>query len=227
MKLYSLAFAALLPCTSLLAEPVVLNLSANASREVANDEMVARLYVQADAASPAVLARELGGALERARKEATRYPQLSFAQAGYNSWPEYGKDRKVNGWRGRASVVVSGRDLQAASELVARLQGFMLIENIGFQVSEMARRAAQQALIPEALADIDAQARVVGRSLGKQRQAVRELTLNGPGGGAPMPVFAQAKFAVANAEAGAPDPVNWQPGVSRIGVDANARVELQ
>ena len=65
MKLYSLAFAALLPCASVLAEPVVLNLSANASREVANDEMVARLYVQADAASPAALARELGGALER------------------------------------------------------------------------------------------------------------------------------------------------------------------
>ncbi|NDV11628.1 SIMPL domain-containing protein [Crenobacter caeni] len=227
MKLYSLALAALLPCASLLAEPVVLNLSANATREVANDEMVARLYVQADAQSPAALAREMGGALERTRKEAARYPQLSFAQAAYNSWPEYGKDRKVNGWRGRASVTVSGRDLQAASELVARLQGFMLIENVGFQVSETARRAAQQALIPEALADIAAQARVVGHSLGKPRQAVRELTLNGPGSGAPMPVFAQARFAAANADAAAPDPVNWQPGVSRIGVDASARVELQ
>src|SRR5574343_622466 len=91
----SLWMSCLLPAAALADNGTILNLSASAQRELANDELTASLYVQDRHAQPAVLADRLNKALARARAEASGFKQVEFSSGSYNSWPDYGRDGKI------------------------------------------------------------------------------------------------------------------------------------
>lgn len=208
------------------AEPAtLLNLSASAQRELPNDQLNATLYIQERQPQAAQLADKLNRTLNRAKADAAGYPKVTISSGNYNSWPSYDKNGKINGWQGRADIRLHSRDFTAAAELIAQLQKYMLLEGVQFSVADSTRKATEQTLIPEAIAQLQHQAAAAGKALGKQQQQVRELTIgesqpNMP----PMLMRAKAMTADAAAEVATPE---WQPGNSTIQLNVSGRIELQ
>jgi len=222
----SLLLSCLLPAAALADNGTILNLSASAQRELANDELTASLYVQDRHAQPAVLADRLNKALARARAEASGFKQVEFSSGSYNSWPDYGRDGKIQGWQGRAQIRLKSSDFTASAELVARLQKFMLLENVQFGVADRSRRQAEDQLIPEAIAALQAQAAAAGKALGRNRQQVLELSIGNAQPPAPMPIL-RAKAMLADAQAAEVAAPDWQPGNSQVQLSVTGRIELQ
>lgn len=223
----SLLLCCLLPAAGALADNgTILNLSASAQRELANDEVTASLYIQDRQAQPALLADRLNKALARARAESAAFKQVEFSSGSYNSWPDYGRDGKIQGWQGRAQIRLKSSDFTASAELVARLQKFMLLENVQFGVADRSRRLAEDQLIPEAIAALQAQAAAAGKALGRSRQQVLELSIGNMQAPPPQPML-RAKAMLADAQAAEVTAPDWQPGNSQVQLSVTGRIELQ
>ncbi len=203
-----------------------LRLSATAQRQIANDQLSATLYLQDKSAQPAQLADRLNKAINRAVAEARPYSKVETTTGSYNTWPDYDKNGKIQGWQGRAEIRLKSRDIKEASELVAKLQQTLALGNLQFEVSDDARRAAEKAMIPEAIGNLKEQGRIAAQALGKSTVQVRELEI-GNTLSQVRPVMFRAKgLTMASMEADVAQP-NWQPGQSEVQLQVSGKLELK
>ena len=203
----------------------VLNLSASAQREIANDQMIATLYVQDRQPQPGALANHLNQLINRAQSDARGYKNVEVSSGSYNSWPAYNKSGKIDGWQGRAELKLKSRDMAQGSELIAKLQGYMLLEGVQFVVSDDARRAAEKAMIPEAIAALMEQAQIAAKALGKNTLNMHQLTI-GNQSPPPVPLLMRSKTLAMTADAEVA-PAEWQPGRSQLQLQVNGQLELR
>lgn len=228
------SFRVLLPALLLLSAALpaaaadsatVLDLSASAQREIANDQVDATLYVQERQARPAVLADHLNRTISRALADTRAYPQVVAKSGSYSTWPEYGKDGEIQGWQGRAEIQLRSTDFVETAQLVARLQKDMLLQRLDFSVADATRKKIEQQMLPDAIAQLQATAMVAARALGKSRVSVKELTVGNGGNAVPRPMMAL----MAKREAAAPDNVttpDWQAGQSLLQMQVNGKLLL-
>ena len=220
----------LLACTSSLVHAgdndTELRLSASAQRQLANDQLSATLYVQDKNPQPAVLADRLNKVINRALADARAYGKVEATTGSYNTWPDYDKSGKIQGWQGRAEIRLTSRDFKEASELVAKLQQTLALGNLQFEVSDDARRAAEKAMIPEAIGNLREQGRIAAQALGKSTVQVRELEIgNTLSPVRPMMLRAKMMAApMAGADVAQPD---WQPGQSEVQLQVSGKLELK
>ena len=227
LTLPALTLLCTLPAAAMAADAgvTVLNLSANASQELANDEINASLYVQDRQPQANTLADRINKALNRARQDAEAYRKVTFSSGSYNTWPDYDKNGKIIGWQARAEVKLRSSEFADTAELIARLQKYMALEGVQFGVSDRSRSQAEAQLIPQAIAALQAQATAAGKALGKHQQQVTELSI---GSAQPhYPVMMRAKAEMAAAPAADIAPVNFQPGQSVIQLNINGKVEIR
>lgn len=217
---------ALTSAGALAADPIELTLSASAQREVANDQISATLYVQERQASPAQLANRLNQQLKEGLAEARQFPAVTASSGSYSTWPEYDKNGRIQGWTGRAELMLKSRELTPTTELVARLQKRMLLEGVQFSVSDEARRATENQLLPEAIAALQAQAQTTARAVGRSTVSLKSLEVgqSAPPMVRPMMMQAKARMESAAADVAAPE---WQPGRSLIQLQVNGKAELR
>lgn len=224
----ALALLCSLPLAAIAADTgvTVLNLSASASQELANDEVNASLYVQDRLPQAGALADRINKVLNRARQDAEGFRKVSFSSGNYNTWPDYDKNGKIAGWQARAEIKLKSQDFSDTAELIARLQKYMALEGVQFGVSEQSRRQAEAQLIPQAIAALQAQAAAAGKALGKNQQHVSELSIGTAQPGYPMLMRAKAAMAAAPMEADVVS-ANFQPGNSLIQLNVNGKVEIR
>lgn len=201
-----------------------LQLSATATREVANDELTATLYLQDRQVQPAVLADRLNKGMARAMQDAKSFPSVDTSSGQYSTWPDYDKNGKILGWQGRAEIRLKSRDIRAASELVARLQQTLAVGSIQFNVSEQQRRKAESEMIPEAIRSLNEQAAIAAKALGKPAVSIRELEI-GNSQSMHQPVMMRAKaYAAEAADVARPD---LQPGQSQLQLQVSGKLEVK
>ena len=212
--------------TAQAAEPTLLNLSASAQRELANDQLNATLYVQDRQNQPALLADKLNRAINRAKADSSAFNKVTFSSGSQSTWPQYDRNGKIQAWQGRASIQLQSADFTAAAELISRLQAYMLLENVQFSIAQQTRKATEQALIPEAIRAMQEQAAAAGKALGKSSLNVRELSI-GENQSSPPPMMYRAKATMASESAAEITTPEWQPGSSTIQLTVSGRIELQ
>ncbi|RQO68716.1 hypothetical protein DBR44_14575 [Aquitalea sp. FJL05] len=207
------------------ADGIELRLSGSAQQEVANDQIQATLYLQDKSDQPAVLADRLNKGISRGMANGKSYPQVELSSGSYNSWPSYDKSGKIIGWQGRAEIRLKSRNMTQAAELVAQLQKTMLLEGVQFSVSDSARRAAEKAMIPVALAEMQEQADITAKTLGKSRFTIKELEFGNaaPSYRPPMMMRAAAAPMAKEMDVAQPD---WQPGQSQLQLQITGKIEL-
>ncbi|MGB8437416.1 MAG: SIMPL domain-containing protein, partial [Burkholderiales bacterium] len=148
-------FAALAYAASVeAAEEVRYNLvelRAEASREVPNDLMSARLGVEAHDSSPADVAAALNRATAEAIITAATFDRVKAQTGQTYTYPVYDRNQRLVGWRGRADVRVESQDFQALAQLAAKLQPNMQLGGIAFTISPAERRKVESELISEAV----------------------------------------------------------------------------
>jgi len=213
--------------SALAADPAprynVVEIQAEAQREIANDTLAASLYVELNDANPAALATAINKSANEALRVAKDYKSVRVRSGSNQTYPVYTKGNVLQGWRGRAEIRIDSKDFAAASALIAKLQAGMQLGNLNFSVSPEARRQAENELIAEAIAAFRLRAEIVRGALAGRSYKIQRLNLNS-GHSVPPPRFATARALAAGApEVAAPD---LEGGVSQITVTAAGAIEV-
>lgn len=220
------AIALALTCACALAqeraEPLfnIVNLAAQAEREVANDTITAVLAVDSEGADPATLADGANRAMRDALGVAQGYPNVKARTLSYQTWPVYDKQR-VARWRVRQELRLESRDFAQATELIGRLQSALVVAGMSVGLSPEARKQAENALILDALAAFHERAGIVRDAQKAKGYRVKDLQI-GTGGGM------QPRFFAAQRSAAAPIAApSVEPGGSVIQVSIGGSIQLQ
>ena len=200
----------------------LVNLSAQAEREVANDTITAVLAVDSEGADPAALADGVNRAMRDALKVAEGYRSVKARSLNYQTWPVYDKARIIR-WRVRQELRIESRDFAQATELIGKLQSTLVVSGLTVGLSPEARKQAENALIVEALAAFHERSAIVRDAQKAKSYRVRDLQV-GTGGGMQPRMYAAQRGGVAASSIAAPA---VEPGASTIQVTISGTVQLQ
>ncbi len=224
MRAFIAVFLSVLSATAHAQHPApvadVVSLQAEASRDVENDQLVAVLAAEAQGANPAGLAEAVNRKMADALKTAKAVPAVRLRSGNYQTYPQRGKEGRIEGWQVAQELRLEASDVAAAAKLIGELQQSLNVRSMAMRLAPQTRRAAEDALIAEALSAFESRADVVRKALKAKGYSVREINI-GTGGGGPRPM--QYEFAAARAAA----PVAVEPGVSQVTVTVNGSIQLQ
>lgn len=200
-----------------------IELSAQASRTVANDLARATAYVEMSEPNAAELARKVNVRVAEALAIAKSYAAVKVRSGSSFTYPIYAKNnRTIESWRMRSEIVLESRDIPALSELAGKLQGQVALSQLSVDVApETVRRAEDEAMV-DAIRAFEARAAVAAKAMGK-RYRVAYLNVGGVDA-RPMPMMKAARAAAPMAMEAAPLPV--EAGESQVNVTVSGAVEL-
>ena len=208
------------------AQPAVVydqvDLSANAVREIENDELVAVVYAQAQAQRQSEAANSVNEDLRWALELAEATRGISAQTLQYSSYPVYGNNQRIVGWQARQSLRLESRDADRLSELLGELQERVAIESVNYQVSREARESADDELIREALQSFNSRAELVTEELGRPGYRIVRININ-TGGGGVTPVAYRTMAMRADVEVAQPA---LEAGTQTISVNVSGTIEL-
>ena len=199
----------------------LVTLQAQAEREVPNDLLSATLAAEAEGTDPAQLSADVNRTMQAALATAKAYGAVRARSGNYQTFPIYDKNR-ITRWRVRQELRLESADFAAATELIGKLQANLVVASMALSVSPAARKQAENALIPEALAAFEERARVVREAMKARSHRMQNLQINASGGVTPMPYAAMRAGVSASAQAPA-----IEAGTTRILITVSGTVQLQ
>ena len=158
----------------------VVQLSATGTVEVQQDLLVLNLSTNKEAADAATVQTQLKQALDVALTEAKRSAlpgQLDVRTGPFGLYPRYGKDGKINGWQGRAELVLEGRDFARITATAGKIQT-LAISNVAFGLSREARAKVETEAQTEAIEQFKSRAAELTMGYGLSNYSLREVTVN-------------------------------------------------
>ncbi|HFC52992.1 MAG TPA: DUF541 domain-containing protein [Gammaproteobacteria bacterium] len=166
------------------------SLGAEASEEIANDTLVAILYLQQQGRNAAQVAERVNQAIawgiERARERAAG---IKIQTLGYQTSPVYQNGKLTGIWRIRQSLRLESKDSALLSELLGELQERLAIQHIGYQLSEESRGQAEQRLTEAAIASFKRKALLVARQFDARDYRIVSVNISPAGSrGRPIPM---------------------------------------
>ena len=203
----------------------IVNVQAEASREVSNDEMHATLYIEKSHKQPAELSNQINQLMNQAISTSRKYSQVKVETGAQSTYPVYDNDSsKLKEWRGRAEIRLESKDFKAASQLISELQQTFQTQSISFSVSDEQRKKVENDLMIEASKNFQQRAQLLTQAWNKSQYSLVSLNLN-TNNYFPQPMMraSMAKFAVAEA-APAQD---MAAGESKITVNANGSIQFK
>lgn len=203
-----------------LAGPMI-DLSADASRPAANDQVRAAVYSEASGTNPAEVSRRVNQEITEALKVIKAKSGVTVKSGQQATYPIYGKEQKIEGWRMRSELIVESKDLAAVSDLLGKLQQMKLaVGNVQQMPSAETRRQVEDETTRDAIRAFQLRAAVVADQLGKKWQ-IKQMSIQ-QGGQYPQPMLRAAR-GVAMAEA-APAPL--EAGESQLTTSIRGQIEL-
>lgn len=203
----------------------VLNLSASASVEVTKDLLGITFSTTREGEDAVAVQSQLKQALDTALAEArkaARPGEVEVRTGDFSLTPRYTDKGVINGWRGRAELIVEGRDLQAISQLSGRITT-LTIARVGYSLSSELREKTEAEVSAEAIARYRALAADYARSFGYAGYTIREISVNASEQGPvhPMPVM-RMKAMSASADEALP----VEAGKGLVTVSVNGSVQM-
>lgn len=208
----------------------VLNLSAEASREVPQDLLSITLAATREGADAATVQAQLRQALDAALAEArkaVRPGQLDLRTGAFQMSPRYaartGAAPTIAGWQGRGELVLEGSDTAAISQLAGRLNG-LAVARVAFSLSREVRDKVEAEVAAQAIDRFKARAAAHAQQFGYASYSLREVSVQGgeSGGPSPAPMFRAAAAPMAMAEQAQP----VEPGKTTVSVNVTGSIQL-
>jgi predicted secreted protein len=209
----------------------VLNLSANASVDVAKDLLditFATTKEGSDAnAVQAQLKQALDAGLAEAKKVA-RPGQLDVQTGNFSLYPRYASSgssgrTSISGWQGTAEMTVEGRDMAAIGQLTGRITT-MAISRVSYRLSREASQKVEADVSAEAISRYRAKAADYAKQFGYAGFTIREVSVgtNEPMPG-PIPMMAM-RSALAQAPS---DALAIEPGKATVTATVSGTVQMK
>jgi predicted secreted protein len=169
-----------------------LTLSATASIDVTHDLLAITFSTQREAADAAAVQAQLAQALQPALAEArkiARPGQVEVSSGNFAVYPRYAPKGGATTWQGSAELRVEGRDFDAITRLVGRIQT-LSVARVGYSLSREARDKAQTEVSAQAIARFRSQAEVHSKAFGFGAFTLRAVELStNESSSPPMPMF--------------------------------------
>ena len=205
----------------------VVQLSATGTVEVQQDLLVLNLATSKEAADAATVQTQLKQALDAALTEAKRNAQpgqLDVRTGPFGLFPRYGKDGKINGWQGRAELVLEGRDFARITATAGKIQT-LSISQVAFGLSREARAKGESEAQTQAIEQFKARAAELAKGFGFANYGLREVAVNSnemsPG---PRPRMMAAEAKVASFSDSA---VPVEAGKAQVTVNVSGSVQMR
>ena len=204
----------------------LVNIQADASRQVANDEMRAVLYIEKSHKQPAELSNQINQLMNQAQAMARKYSQVKIETGTQSTHPVYDNDNnKLKEWRARAEIQLESKDFKAASQLISELQQHFQTQSINFSVSDDQRKKVENELMVEASKNFQQRALTLSQAWNKSGYNLVNLNLN-TNNSYPQPIMMRASMAkFSGAEAA--DAQDVAAGESKITVNANGTIQFK
>ena len=220
----AIRLAALLAATLALptwAAPLIVELSAEASRPAANDQLRATLFAEASGATPGELSAQVNRLIGDALKTAKAYPAVKTQSGTTATYPVYAKGGKIEAWKMRTELALESGDSAALSELLGKLQASLGVASLTLQPSAETRKQVESAAMIDAIVAFKARAKTIADALGMAYR-IKQLAVSTSGrNGAPL-LRANARALAADA---APMPV--EAGESQVSATVSGQIELE
>lgn len=233
MKLFNKALAvgalmgaAMLPNLAAASDYNRISFNSEVKSEIANDEIRATLSKTAQATTAAGIAKTLNKSINEAMQIAKRYPEVQVTTGRQSTYPRYdSKNRdKIIGFTGSASIEIKSNNFEKASQLIADLQSIMVMESIGFGVSQQAQEAEETRLKTQAIKRFQDEAQSISNAFGAQGYKIVSVNLGGNNSHyypRPMVMMTSAKLMDASIET-----QQFEGGNSTMSYTANSTIEL-
>ena len=203
----------------------VLQLSATGLVEVQQDLLTVSLTTTREGADAAAVQADLRKAVDAALnevKKSAQAGQMDVRSGDFNVHPRYARDGKINGWQGRAEVILEGRDFPRITQAAARVPS-MTIGNLQFGLSREARGKVEAEAQAMAIERFKARAGEIAKAFGFAGYTLREVNVSGGDSGYQPRMMAMAKQEMRAAAADAPVPV--EPGKAMVQITVTGSVQ--
>lgn len=192
-----------------------------AAREVANDLLTATMTVDVQDKQPGRVSQQLNATLNAALKDAAAFKSVKSRSGNQQTFPVYGRDNQVDGWRGHGEIRIESQDFKAAGELIMKLQSSMQVGGVQFSISPASRAQLEEELVAEAIKAFQARADAVRSAMGAKSYKTVHMSINSGMPNYPMPMMRAAK---ASSSISAPE---FAGGESRLTVQINGTIETR
>lgn len=204
----------------------VFHLSAAGQVEVVQDMLTLSLTTTHEGSDAAGVQSELRKALDAALAEAKKTAQtgeMDVRTGTFSVNPRYGKEGQISGWRGRAELLLEGRDFPRITQAAARATT-MSIGSIAFGLSREQHAKVQSEAQAQAIDRFKARAAEITKAFGFAGYGLREVTLDSNDAGFPIP-RPMAMEARAFSKAADAAPVSVEPGKSVVQVNVSGSIQ--
>jgi predicted secreted protein len=210
------------------APPVAnqLSLSASASTELSNDILVIIFSTQREGADPAAVQAHLTQAVNAALAEARKAAQpglVDISTGSFSVQPRYAPKGEPMKWQGVAELRAEGKDFDALTRLVGRIQT-LSVASVGYRLSREARDKVQGEVSAQAIARFRSQAEAYAKAFGFGGVTLRAVEVStGEAFAPPMPRF---RVAAADMASAAP-PLPVEAGKSSVTATVSGSVQMK
>ena len=224
-------FLLLFSANTIAADPEPLtydriSLSVSVQEQVEADRLVAVLAAQREGTEAAKLAAEVNSIVDWALGQVKGEPRIKSETLGYTTSPLYTKG-SLSGWRVRQEIRLRSSEGAVLGEYVGRLQERLLLQSIGYEVSNGRRKETQDALIRAGIDAFNARAQLIAEQLSQRQYRLVEMRVE-TDGDRPQPIFRGMAVAPNMAEAdSAPVAPRIEAGKQTIRVHIAGIIELQ
>jgi len=220
-------------------------LTADARRTVQQDRVTATLSYEFTGKTAQEVQTKINTKMQEAKPKYDAVGSIKVSTSGYNvfknyppepapkadgtpAWTSEEREKKAF-WQGSQQLIIDGTKSDDMLKLIGALQkdGFAL-QGLNFYMSRAAEDAVKDSLISEALANIQARAENIRKSLGMKK--IRYAKINLGDNGRPVPMMRamamKSEMAYDAAGASAPAPVA-EAGETEVVVNVTAEVKLK
>ena len=209
-----------------LPEPKnVLQLSADAQGEIAQDMLTMVLATTREGSDPGVVQTQLKQALEAAlakAKAAGQPGQMDVRTGNFSLQPRYTKEGKIGSWSGNAELVLEGRDFSRITSTAGKIDT-MTVSRTAFGLSREQRLQAETEVQLRAIESFKTKASELAKGFGFPRYTLREISVNANSMSPPMPRM----MAMAASKAVSDEAVPVEAGKTTVVVNVSGSVQLQ
>lgn len=219
--LRTLLLCALLSTTPVWADdrPHV-DFSSEVNREVSNDLLVAQLSADTHDRSATQVASQLTGILNICLRKAEAFPSVNISSGNQSTFPVYGKNNQLSGWRGHGELRLETHDFKAAGQLIAQLQESIQLSGVSFTLAPETRERVKNEMIAEAMVEFRKRAKVVAEAMNAREYKVQHLAIDDGGNGGAFPMLARSA-----ADLSMPTP-DFVAGTTQLSIRISGTIEI-
>ena len=198
----------------------IVNLSAQQSRQVANDIMVVTMQAVAQKDRAAEAGQTVNEMMKWADQVISAKAEIKHRTINYQTHPVY-QNRNLVGWKVSQQLLLQSSDSDSLAALVGTLQQQLQVISMRFEISPDQRRKEIDGLIVEALQAFREKAELITATLKAQDYHLVNISVNENGGFVPYRGVVQAEAMAMSAA-----PPSVEAGDSEVQVSVNGTIQL-